>query len=206
MNGFVLGAWGAVQATCAGAAIAFGGALRDVVSSAASAGWLGEVLQHPATGYSVVYHLELGMLFATLIVLGPLVRRGPAPPSAFLIATPASSGSPNCPADRPTRSRAWAPEPSPQYIDVAQLVLYVFWIFFAGLIYYLIRENHREGYPMDSDRGVVGGWPPAPAPKTYRLADGREVMAPRQEAPPQPLNAERAYRSPAAPLEPWATR
>ena len=30
------------------------------------------------------------------------------------------------------------------YIDVAQLTLYVFWIFFAGLVYYLHRENKRE--------------------------------------------------------------
>ena len=30
-----------------------------------------------------------------------------------------------------------------QYVDVAQLVLWAFWIFFAGLIYYLVRENHR---------------------------------------------------------------
>jgi BCD family chlorophyll transporter-like MFS transporter len=75
MHGLVLGAWGAVQATCAGAAIAFGGAMRDVVSSAASAGWFGEVMQHPAAGYSAVYHLELAMLFATLIVLGPLVGK-----------------------------------------------------------------------------------------------------------------------------------
>ncbi len=78
MHGMVLGAWGAVQATCAGVAVALGGALRDLVSSAASAGWLGEVLQHPATGYSAVYHLELVLLFATLIALGPLVRRHPA--------------------------------------------------------------------------------------------------------------------------------
>jgi MFS transporter, BCD family, chlorophyll transporter len=76
MHGLVLGAWGAVQATCAGAAVALGGALRDVVSHAAAAGWLGEALQSPATGYAAVYHLELAMLFATLIVLGPLVRRG----------------------------------------------------------------------------------------------------------------------------------
>ena len=27
------------------------------------------------------------------------------------------------------------------YVDVAQIVLYVFWAFFAGLIYYLLREN-----------------------------------------------------------------
>jgi MFS transporter, BCD family, chlorophyll transporter len=79
MNGLVLGAWGAVQATCAGVAIALGGALRDVVSHAATAGWLGEALQSPATGYATVYHLELALLFATLIVLGPLVRRGAIP-------------------------------------------------------------------------------------------------------------------------------
>jgi MFS transporter, BCD family, chlorophyll transporter len=79
MNGLVLGAWGAVQATCAGAAIALGGALRDVVSHAATAGWLGEALQSPATGYATVYHVELALLFATLIVLGPLVRRGAIP-------------------------------------------------------------------------------------------------------------------------------
>jgi BCD family chlorophyll transporter-like MFS transporter len=76
MHGLVLGAWGAVQATCAGVAVALGGALRDVVSHAATAGWLGEALQSPATGYATVYHLELALLFATLIVLGPLVRRG----------------------------------------------------------------------------------------------------------------------------------
>jgi photosynthetic reaction center H subunit len=62
-------------------------------------------------------------------------------------------------------------------IDVAQLVLYLFWIFFAGLIYYLIRENHREGYPMDADRGVVEGWPPPPEPKTYKLANGHEMSS-----------------------------
>ncbi len=88
------------------------------------------------------------------------------------------------------------------YIDVAQLVLYAFWIFFAGLIYYLIRENHREGYPMDSDRGVIGGWPPAPTPKTYRLADGREITAPRDEAPHPTPNAQYVYRGAASPLEP----
>jgi photosynthetic reaction center H subunit len=88
------------------------------------------------------------------------------------------------------------------YIDVAQLVLYAFWIFFAGLIYYLIRENHREGYPMDSDRGIIEGWPKAPAPKTYLMADGRQVQAPRVEPPPAPTRWERTYGSPASPIEP----
>ena len=34
------------------------------------------------------------------------------------------------------------------YIDVAQVTLYLFWIFFAGLIFYLRREDRREGYPL----------------------------------------------------------
>ncbi len=89
-----------------------------------------------------------------------------------------------------------------QYVDVAQLVLYAFWLFFAGLIYYLIRENHREGYPMDTDRGIIEGWPPTPAAKTYRMADGRNVQVPRDEAPHPVTNSQRVYRSPASPLEP----
>jgi photosynthetic reaction center H subunit len=66
------------------------------------------------------------------------------------------------------------------YIDVAQLLLYVFWIFFAGLIYYLARESHREGYPMESSsnsRVVVKGFP-IPEPKTFLLEGGRKVTVP----------------------------
>ena len=78
LNGLALGAWGAVQATCAGLAIGFGGAVRDIVSALAERGFLGTALVNPATGYSFVYHIELYLLFATLIALGPLVRRGDA--------------------------------------------------------------------------------------------------------------------------------
>ncbi len=74
LNGLALGAWGAVQATCAGTAVLLGGALRDIVSGLASQGWLGTALMSPATGYSFVYHIELYLLFATLVAIGPLVR------------------------------------------------------------------------------------------------------------------------------------
>ena len=73
--GLALGAWGAVQATAAGVSIAFGGAMRDVVSDLASRGVLGTTLAQPVTGYSAVYYLEICLLFATLIAIGPLVRR-----------------------------------------------------------------------------------------------------------------------------------
>jgi BCD family chlorophyll transporter-like MFS transporter len=85
--GLALGAWGAVQASCAGLAIAAGGALRDAVGSLATAGAFGPLLATPATGYAAVYHVELLLLFSTLIALGPLVRptrrADPASPSRF---------------------------------------------------------------------------------------------------------------------------
>ena len=74
-HGIALGAYGAVQATAAGLAIAVGGGLRDAVSALATSGWLGSALASPATGYSFVYHLEIALCFATLVALGPLVRR-----------------------------------------------------------------------------------------------------------------------------------
>ena len=73
-RGLALGAWGAAQATGAGLAIFIGGALRDLVNHAAGTGMLSEALATPATGYSVVYHTEIALLFLTLIALGPLVR------------------------------------------------------------------------------------------------------------------------------------
>ena len=62
-----------------------------------------------------------------------------------------------------------------QYMDVAQIVLYAFWVFFAGLIFYLRREDKREGYPLVYDRKENApylNFPPIPAPKTYLLANG----------------------------------
>ena len=57
-----------------------------------------------------------------------------------------------------------------QYFDVAQLALYAFWIFFAGLVYYLRREDKRSGYPLvvDGPEGKKpGGFPAPPGPKVY---------------------------------------
>lgn len=76
------------------------------------------------------------------------------------------------------------------HFDVAQLVLYMFWLFFAGLLWWLVRENRREGYPLESDQGSHEGWVPMPSPKRYLLADGREVAAPSGKASPSPLAAQ----------------
>jgi BCD family chlorophyll transporter-like MFS transporter len=74
-TGMALGAWGAVQATSMGLAIAAGGAVRDLVGGYAMSGGFGPVLQDPATGYAVVYQIELVLLFISLAALGPLVKR-----------------------------------------------------------------------------------------------------------------------------------
>jgi len=75
-SGLALGAWGAVQATSAGLAIALGGAIRDGVTSLAIHGSLGPTLAGASTGYSAVYQIEIILLFATLVAIGPLVRSG----------------------------------------------------------------------------------------------------------------------------------
>jgi photosynthetic reaction center H subunit len=91
-----------------------------------------------------------------------------------------------------------------QYVDVAQLVLYAFWAFFFGLIYYLIRENHREGYPMETDgraRGKITGWP-VPAPKTFKMHDGSLVVVPDPNRLEPEIHAEPNHSWIGAPLVP----
>jgi BCD family chlorophyll transporter-like MFS transporter len=89
-SGLALGAWGAVQATAAGLAIALGGALRDLVNALVEQGALGTALSGPAVGYGAVYHLEILLLFATLAAIGPLVgsaqRARPAQSTNFGLA------------------------------------------------------------------------------------------------------------------------
>ncbi len=92
------------------------------------------------------------------------------------------------------------------YIDVAQLVLYAFWLFFAGLIYYLHRENKREGYPLESDRSggriQVQGFPGVPSPKTFKLANGDVVSVPNDKRSARPVQAEPSGNFLGAPLIP----
>ncbi|MEQ7874388.1 BCD family MFS transporter [Sphingomonas sp. ASV193] len=73
--GIALGAWGAVQATSAGVAIALGGVMRDLISRAAASDELGAMLANRTTGYASVYAFEILFLVGALVVLGPLVGR-----------------------------------------------------------------------------------------------------------------------------------
>jgi len=89
------------------------------------------------------------------------------------------------------------------YFDVAQLVLYMFWIFFAGVIYYLVRENRREGYPLETHRGTSHeGWIPMPEPKTYVMENGQTFTAPREQPSPQTYSAERTSLNEGGSIEP----
>ena len=74
-SGLALGAWGAVQATAAGIAMALGVLLRDLVdlSGAVQAPVLG--VSDAAAGYLAVYALEIGLLLITLAATLPLLRR-----------------------------------------------------------------------------------------------------------------------------------
>ena len=82
--GLSLGAWGAVQATAAGLAIAVSSALRDVVnvSVGSSGGILG--VDGVAVGYVAVYALEVVILVVTLVAIVPLIRRRGGPSEALV--------------------------------------------------------------------------------------------------------------------------
>lgn len=66
--------------------------------------------------------------------------------------------------------------------DLASLSIWLFWLFFALLVYYLQTENMREGYPLETDDGRTSpnqGPFPLPKPKTFKLPHGRgEVTVP----------------------------
>jgi BCD family chlorophyll transporter-like MFS transporter len=72
-TGLALGAWGAVQASGAGLAIALGGVLHDTIASIAPSTTFGAAL-----AYDFVYALEILLLITTLILMIPLIRRNAA--------------------------------------------------------------------------------------------------------------------------------
>jgi photosynthetic reaction center H subunit len=91
------------------------------------------------------------------------------------------------------------------HIDIAQVTLYAFWIFFAGLIIYLRSEDRREGFPLQSDTApyrrhtrFLG----IPKPKVFLLANGETRVAPRDEISVPVTTARPIGGWPGAPLHP----
>ncbi len=92
-------------------------------------------------------------------------------------------------------------------IDVALLVFYAFVLFFIGLVFYLRREDRREGYPLEdefSGRLDTPGGPLSYAtPKTFRLPHGHgTVTTPTQGREPVDIAARRTDRFAGAPYAP----
>ncbi len=89
------------------------------------------------------------------------------------------------------------------YIDVAQLTLYAFWLFFLGLVIYLILENKREGFPLITKRpgerldGIL--W--MPRPKTFLFRTGKTRTVPEIE-PDEVINAAQMEGNEGAPYFP----
>ncbi len=74
--GLALGAWGAVQATAVGIAVALSGALRDLlhVALAPRGGLFG--FDPIASGYVAVFSLEIVFLVVTIVAVVPMLRSG----------------------------------------------------------------------------------------------------------------------------------
>ncbi|MCA3014035.1 MAG: photosynthetic reaction center subunit H [Myxococcaceae bacterium] len=90
-------------------------------------------------------------------------------------------------------------------IDVAQVLMYVFWAFFLGLIYWLRMEDRREGYPLETDRTRrVGSMKDLllPTPKTFLLPEGGTYTAPNYKRDEREINARRTGVSDGSTSEP----
>ncbi|OYQ34582.1 photosynthetic reaction center subunit H [Niveispirillum lacus] len=91
-------------------------------------------------------------------------------------------------------------------LDVAQMVLYAFWLFFAGLLWYLRQEDRREGYPLEEDATGRYNKNPflfIPPKKTFVLPHGQGTkQVPDFVRDTRPLSAKRFAKAPGYPIEP----
>ncbi len=88
-------------------------------------------------------------------------------------------------------------------IDVTQIVLSAFVLFFVLLVLHLRAEDKREGYPMidPADGARSEGFPPIPRPKTFVLMDGGLAQAPHDDVL-RTFALERLHDNPGSPLTP----
>lgn len=95
-------------------------------------------------------------------------------------------------------------------IDVAELMFYAFVLFFIALVFYLRREDRREGYPVEDELTgkveTVGGPLSTASTKTFHLPHGKGTVVaplPRTEGrEPVDLAARRSFNAGGAPLVP----
>lgn len=92
-------------------------------------------------------------------------------------------------------------------IDVALLVFWAFVLFFVGLVFYLRREDRREGYPLEDEitgrLGIPGGPLSTASTKSFRLPFGHGVTtAPSHGREPVRIAARFTDRFAGAPYAP----
>ena len=93
-------------------------------------------------------------------------------------------------------------------LDVAELCLWAFFLFFLGLVIWLRREDRREGYPTEDDiTGKVnspGGFLDTALPKVFNMPFGLgKAYAPRPgDRDTMDLNARRSGQWAGSPLVP----
>ncbi|WP_271078482.1 photosynthetic reaction center subunit H [Aurantiacibacter sp. MUD61] len=92
-------------------------------------------------------------------------------------------------------------------IDVAELAFYLFVLFFICLVFWLRREDRREGYPVEDEMtGMVhepGGPLSTAEPKTFKLPFGKGTFsAPNNNRDPAEIAARRIEPFPGAPYSP----
>lgn len=92
--------------------------------------------------------------------------------------------------------------------DAAEFCLIAFFLFFAGLVFYLRREDRREGYPLEDDvtgrKEPLGGLFFTAQPKTFILPHGHGTRTlPRADnRDTRPLAARRSAMTDGSPIEP----
>jgi len=91
-------------------------------------------------------------------------------------------------------------------IDFAVISVFLFFAFFVSLIFYLRREDRREGYPLEEDsNGLVrtgGGFLFTALPKTFHLQNGGTVTVPNKNRDRRAIAARRTSVSPGSPSVP----
>ena len=92
-------------------------------------------------------------------------------------------------------------------MDAAELVFYIFCLFFLGLVIWLQRESKREGFPLEDDQGrklAHQGITQVPPRKTFKMPFGEDdVITPlRQSEPVDVPNARRTAHFTGSPIEP----
>jgi photosynthetic reaction center H subunit len=91
-------------------------------------------------------------------------------------------------------------------IDFAVVSVMLFFTFFLGLIFYLRREDRREGYPLEEDSSgrvrTSGGFLFTALPKTFHMPDGSDVTVPNGNRDTRAIAARRLSVVPGSPSVP----